>query len=78
MNLADSIGLALSSFVTSGPGLTEATSVGVEHNAVSNIVLSSLMVIGRLSIFPIAYVILFATKNLRLAPLGFKRKTVVD
>ncbi len=78
LNLADSIGLALSSFVTSGPGLTEATSVGVEHNAVSNIVLSSLMVIGRLSIFPIAYVILFATKNLRLGPLGFKRKTVVD
>ncbi len=78
LNLADSIGLALSSFVTSGPGLTTATSVGVEHNAVSNIVLSSLMVIGRLSIFPIAYVVLFSTRNLRLGLFGFRRKTVID
>ena len=78
LNLADSIGLALSSFVTSGPGLTTATSVGFEHNAVSNIVLSSLMVVGRLSIFPIAYVVLFSTRNLRLGLVGFRRKTVSD
>ena len=76
LNLEESIGLALSAFVTSGPGLTASTTVAIEHNAVSHIALSSLMVVGRLSIFPIAYVILFTTRNLRLDLQGFRTKPV--
>ncbi len=51
--------------VTNGPGLLESTGVGIDHNVVSHLTLSALMVLGRLSILPVAYVVLFASTALK-------------
>ncbi len=78
LNLEESISLSLSAFVTSGPSFIEQSSVGFEQNAVTHIALSCLMLIGRLSIFPIAYVVLFSVQNFRSNLRGFTRDPVVD
>ena len=78
LNLEESISLALSAFVTSGPSFIEQSSVGFEQNAITHIALSCLMLIGRLSIFPIAYVVLFSVQNFRSNLRGFPRDPVVD
>ncbi len=78
MNLEESISLALSAFVTSGPSFIDQGSASIDHNAVTHIALSLLMLVGRLSIFPIAYVLLFSIQNFRLNLRGLAKEPVVD
>ncbi|MEE2682360.1 MAG: potassium transporter TrkG [Actinomycetota bacterium] len=66
MTFQEAVSLSLSSLVTNGPGLTETSSPLIEYNVVTHMTLSTLMVMGRLAIFPVAYVVLFGFTNLRM------------
>ena len=65
LRIEDSIAVSLSAFVTAGPPITEAT-LAIEYGIIGNFTLSVLMVVGRLSILPAAYMILKLSQSIKL------------
>lgn len=70
LSIKDSIALALSAFVTAGPPITEA-GLANEYGVLGNSTLSILMVVGRLSILPAAYMILKLSQSAKSNLRGF-------
>lgn len=66
----ESLSLSLSALATAGPSLLGGTGSQIaDFNTTGNIVLSFLMIIGRLSIFPIAYLGLSLFRTIREGPM---------
>ena len=61
----DAIAISLSAFVTAGPPITEAGLV-TDFGVLGHITLVVLMVIGRLSIFPAAFMMLKLAQILKI------------
>ena len=70
LQIRDSIAVSLSAFVTAGPPITEA-GLANEYGILGNITLSILMVVGRLSILPAAYMILKLWQSIKVNLRGF-------
>ena len=70
LRIEDSIAVSLSAFVTGGPPITEAT-LATEYGILGNFTLSVLMLVGRLSILPAAYMILKLSQSIKLNLRGF-------
>ena len=68
--LTQVLSFSLTCLATAGPFLgSTALDSGIEFNAVTHVVASALMVLGRLSIFPIAYLGVAAFRTFREGPL---------
>ena len=65
LRIEDSIAVSLSAFVTAGPPIAEAT-LAIEYGIIGNFTLSLLMVVGRLSILPAAYMVLKLSQSIKL------------
>tara|TARA_Y100001936_G_scaffold82491_1_gene81152 strand:+ start:20665 stop:22188 length:1524 start_codon:yes stop_codon:yes gene_type:complete len=65
LQIEDSIAVSLSAFVTAGPPITEAGLTN-EYGILGNSTLSVLMVVGRLSILPAAYMVLKLSQTIKL------------
>ena len=65
LRIEDSIAVSLSAFVTAGPPIAEAT-LAAEYGIIGNFTLSLLMVVGRLSILPAAYMVLKLSQSIKL------------
>ena len=70
LRIEDSVAVSLSAFVTAGPPITESGLVN-GYGILGNFTLSILMVVGRLSILPAAYMILKLSQAIRLNLRGF-------
>ena len=64
LRIEDSIAVALSAFVTAGPPITES-GLANEYGVLGNLTLSVLMILGRLSILPAAYMILKLSQSIK-------------
>ena len=64
LRIYDSIAVALSAFVTAGPPITES-GLANEYGVLGNLTLSVLMILGRLSILPAAYMILKLSQSIK-------------
>ena len=65
LNIVDAIAISLSAFVTAGPPITEAGLV-TDFGVLGHITLVILMIIGRLSIFPAAFMMLKLAQILKI------------
>jgi len=70
LRIEDSIAVSLSAFVTAGPPITEA-GLDNAYGILGNFTLSVLMVVGRLSILPAAYMLLKLSQSIKLNLRGF-------
>tara|TARA_Y100000768_G_scaffold179680_1_gene134566 strand:- start:436 stop:1959 length:1524 start_codon:yes stop_codon:yes gene_type:complete len=70
LRIEDSIAVSLSAFVTGGPPITEV-GLASKYGILGNFTLSVLMLVGRLSILPAAYMILKLSQSIKLNLRGF-------
>ena len=70
LRIDDSVAVSLSAFVTAGPPIAESALVN-GYGILGNFTLSILMVVGRLSILPAAYMTLKLSQAIRLNLRGF-------
>ena len=75
LSIADVISISVSAFVTAGPAITESGSEN-SYGLLGNVALSMLMIVGRLSILPAAYMVLKLSRSAKLNLRGLRANGV--
>jgi Trk-type K+ transport system membrane component len=75
LSIADVISISVSAFVTAGPAIAESGSEN-SYGLLGNVALSMLMIVGRLSILPAAYMVLKLSRSAKLNLRGLRANGV--